>query len=64
MLKGTTAAVESAIKAGKTLDQIKQDRVLAPWDSWGKGFITTDRFIETLYTDLHGGVVTTSTAHH
>ena len=64
MLKGTTAAVESAIKAGKTLDQIKQDKALAPWDSWGKGFITADRFIETIYTDLHGGVVTTSTAHH
>ena len=30
MLKGTTAAVETAIKAGKTFDQMKADDVLGP----------------------------------
>jgi glyoxylase-like metal-dependent hydrolase (beta-lactamase superfamily II) len=52
MLRGTTTAVENGIKAGKTLDQLKQEKVLGEWDSWGKGFITTDRFTEMLYSDL------------
>jgi hypothetical protein len=64
MLKGTSSAVENAIRAGKTLDQMKQEKVLSQWDSWAKGFINTDRFIDTLYADLHGGVAVTSTQHH
>src|SRR4249920_2761363 len=31
MLKETSAAVEAALKAHKTLDQMKQEKVLAPW---------------------------------
>jgi cyclase len=52
MLRGTSAAVEAAIKAGKTLDQMKADNVLAQWDSWGKGFVKSDGFVEMLYKDL------------
>jgi len=53
MLKSTSAAIEAGIKAGKTLDQLKADQVLAAWDDpWGQGFIKTDRFIEVLYKDL------------
>jgi cyclase len=52
MLKGTSAAVEAGIKQGKTLDQLKQEKVLAKWDSWGKGFINTDLFTEILYDSL------------
>jgi cyclase len=64
MLKGTSSAVESAIRAGKTPDQMKQQKVLSRWDSWGTGFITTDLFTDMLYADLHGGVPVTSTQHH
>jgi len=53
MLKGTSAAVENEIKAGKTLEQIKKDNVLAPWaDTWGKGGIPADAYTETLFADL------------
>src|SRR5438067_195435 len=52
MLRGTTDAVANAIKAGKTLDQMKQEKILANWDKWGWQFIPTDRFIEILYNDL------------
>lgn len=53
MLRGTTAAVEKAMKGGRTLDQVKADKVLAQWDDWGKDwFISTDAFTETLYRDL------------
>jgi glyoxylase-like metal-dependent hydrolase (beta-lactamase superfamily II) len=53
MLKGTIAEVEKEVKAGKTLDQIKKDNVLAAWaDTWGKGGVPIDRYIETLFNDL------------
>jgi cyclase len=52
VLKETSAAVDAGIKKGKTLDQLKQEKVLAKWDSWGQGFIKTDVFIEILYDSL------------
>jgi cyclase len=52
VLKETSAAVEAGIKKGKTLDQLKQEKVLAKWDSWGQGFIKTDMFVEILYDSL------------
>jgi cyclase len=52
MLKETSAAVEAGIKKGKTLDQLKQEKVLAKWDAFGKSFIKTDVFTEILYDSL------------
>lgn len=52
VLKETSAAVEAGIKKGKTLDQLKQEKVLAKWDSWGQVFIKTDMFTEILYDSL------------
>jgi len=52
VLKETSAAVEAGIKKGKTLDQLKQEKVLAKWDSWGQSSIKTDMFIEILYDSL------------
>ena len=52
VLKETSAAVAAGIKKGKTLDQLKQEKVLAKWDNWGQGFIKTDVFIEILYDSL------------
>jgi len=52
MLKETSTAVQAGIKKGKTLDQLKQEKVLAKWDSWGQSFIKTDMFIEILYDSL------------
>ena len=53
MLKGTTAAVEAALKKGNTLDQMKKDKVLAAWDhKYSNKFISSDIFIETLYNSL------------
>jgi cyclase len=56
MLKDTMARVQKGIDQGKTLDQLKQEKVLAGYESWGgEGkFITTDKFIEMLYNDLKG----------
>ena len=54
MLIDTRAAVEKGVQQGKTLDQLKQEKVLAPWQKWSGDFVTTDAFIETLYNDLTG----------
>jgi len=54
MLKQTRAVVEKAVKDGKTLDQLKQEKVLANWQKWSGDYITTDGFIETLYNELTG----------
>jgi glyoxylase-like metal-dependent hydrolase (beta-lactamase superfamily II) len=52
MLKETSAAVEAGIKQHKTLDQLKKEKVLAKWDSFGQSFIKTDIFTEILYDSL------------
>jgi cyclase len=54
MLIETRAVVEKGVKQGKTLDQLKQAKVLDPWKKWNGDFITTDAFIETLFNDLTG----------
>jgi glyoxylase-like metal-dependent hydrolase (beta-lactamase superfamily II) len=60
MLKDTTAAVAGALKAGKTLAQMKQERILGRWSerySPPKAFVDTDAFTETLYNSLRQGHV-------
>ncbi len=53
MLKGASTAVQAAINQGKTVDQMKKDKILAAWDKKYSGqFITSDLFIETLYNSL------------
>ncbi len=52
MIATVIAKVEAGIKAGQTLDQIKASN---PTDGFGvnpKGFISADRFVETVYTQL------------
>ncbi|HMC22455.1 MAG TPA: MBL fold metallo-hydrolase [Thermoanaerobaculia bacterium] len=53
-IRASWAAVDAAMKAGKTLDQIKQEKILAPWEKWASNFITLDRWAETLYRELGG----------
>jgi glyoxylase-like metal-dependent hydrolase (beta-lactamase superfamily II) len=65
MIRTSSAAVEAAMKSGKTLEQIKQEKVLEPWSKWAWNFISLDRWAETLYRDLGGTIPpATSTAHH
>ncbi len=54
MLKGTRSVVAAAIKDGKTLDQMKQANLLAPWKKYSGDFINADAFLETLYNSLTG----------
>ncbi len=38
----------------KTLEQMKQEKILDPWSKWSGDFVKTDVFIETLYNSLTG----------
>lgn len=56
MLKDTSAAVTNALRANKSLAQMKQEHVLAAWSerySPAKAFVDTDAFIDTLFNSLN-----------
>jgi glyoxylase-like metal-dependent hydrolase (beta-lactamase superfamily II) len=52
MLHETLDKVAAGIKQGKTLDQLKQEKVLAGYEKWSGDFISTDKWIETIFHDL------------
>jgi glyoxylase-like metal-dependent hydrolase (beta-lactamase superfamily II) len=54
MLEETRNAVKRALKDGKTLDQMKQAKILDPWKKFSGEFINQDAFLETLYSSLTG----------
>ena len=56
MLRDTLGVVESAMKQGKTLDQMKQEKILSKWSSFDgpDKFVKSDAWIETIYNDLSG----------
>jgi glyoxylase-like metal-dependent hydrolase (beta-lactamase superfamily II) len=55
MLKETSAVVRQAIQTGKTLEQMKREKILEPWQKWSGDFISADAFLETLHASLTGG---------
>jgi len=53
VLRNTRAAVNRGIVLGKSLDELKSEKVLEEWDAkWGQGFIKTNTWIETLHNEL------------
>ena len=54
MLKETSAVVQKAIDRHQTLEQMKQAKILAPWQQFSGSFVNTDAYIETLYNSLTG----------
>ena len=52
MLKSTMAAVEAAARAGKSAAQMKEEKILAPWESWSGGFISADSLIDTYLREI------------
>ena len=54
MLKESYQIVSAGVKQGKTLEQLRQQKVLAKFDSFGAGFMKTDQFLEQLYNDATG----------
>jgi glyoxylase-like metal-dependent hydrolase (beta-lactamase superfamily II) len=54
MLKETRDLVQNALAQKKTLDQMKQAKILDPWKKYSGEFISEDAFLETLYNSLTG----------
>ena len=52
MLRETSAVVQKAIDAHKTLDQMKKEKILEPWAKWSSDFLNADAFVETLFNSL------------
>lgn len=52
MLVECIDAVRKQIAAGKSLEEIQSAGVPKQWESWGNGFIKTDRWIATIYQSL------------
>jgi len=52
VLKQTTAAVQTGINEGKTLEQLKEEKVLAKWEYLNTRVMKTDAYLERLYRDL------------
>jgi len=50
MLKETSAAVQAGINQHKTMEQLKNEKVLAKWDAFGQSFIKTDVFLRSSMT--------------
>jgi cyclase len=46
------ALVARNLKAGKTVEQMQKEKILAPYDDWNAGFVKADQFIATVARDL------------
>jgi cyclase len=54
MVKESVAAVQSAKQAGKSVEQMKKDNIMAPYAKYSGEFVNADKWIETIYNDLSG----------
>jgi len=52
MLVETTELVRGKMEAGKTLEQIKTEGLPEKWKEWGSGFVSTERWLETIHKSL------------
>lgn len=52
MLGDCVAAVQKAMSAGQSLEQILKAGAPEEWESWGSGFIKTDKWLETIHKSL------------
>lgn len=52
MLVETTEIVRRRMQAGRSLEEIQAAGLPERWESWGQGFISTSRWLETIYRSL------------
>ena len=55
MLVATSETVTSQINDGRSIDELLQQGLDDRWESWAAGFISEDRWIQTLYTSFVEG---------
>lgn len=54
MLQDTRDVVQASLKQGKSLDQMKQAKILDPWKKYSGEFVSEDIYLETVYNSLTG----------
>jgi cyclase len=54
MMKDTLAVVQKAMANHETLDQMKSEKILAPWQRYSGAFVSADAWIETIYNSPKG----------
>ena len=52
MLAATSDVVRGEIAKGMTLEEAKKAGLPDEWKPWATGFVTVERWVETLYTSL------------
>src|SRR3954464_12290261 len=52
MLEEVVAAVKKGLASGKSPEQLSKENILAPWATWGNGFIKPDMFVSIVAEDL------------
>jgi glyoxylase-like metal-dependent hydrolase (beta-lactamase superfamily II) len=52
MLRDTRAVIQTALRQGKSLEQMKQQKLLDPWKKYAGDFVSEDAFLETVYNSL------------
>jgi cyclase len=54
MMKDTLAVVQKAMANHETLEQMKSEKILAPWQKYSGTFVSADAWIETIYNSPKG----------
>jgi cyclase len=53
MMKDTLAVEQKAIAEHKTVEQMKSEKIMAPWQKYSGTFVSSDAWIETIYNSLN-----------
>ncbi len=53
MMKDTLAVEQKAIADHKTVEQMKSEKIIAPWQKYSGTFVSSDAWIETIYNSLN-----------
>lgn len=54
MINETIEMVRGKIEAGRSSEEIQSEGVSEEWDGWGSGFISTERWLDTVHRSLSG----------
>jgi cyclase len=54
MMKDTLAVVQAAMAKGESVEQMKTEKILAPWQKYSGTFVSSDQWIVTIYNSLSG----------
>jgi len=53
MMKDTLAVEQKAMAEHKTVEQMKSEKIMAPWQKYSGTFVSSDAWIETIYNSLN-----------